>query len=183
MSATHAHELHPAPDGQPRHATSPWLWAALALAILIGVLALVLRQNEPVPAAPVGNDAAPVVVSPTADAPPVTRTPAATTQNPRRQAPLVRDRQARPLAGNASPAYPPAALRAGVEGSVVASLQIDAQGKVTDASIVSRSGERSRDLDRAVLDAVRGWKFEPALRNGREVASVVRVPVDFHADR
>lgn len=183
MSATHAHELHPAPDGQPRHAASPWLWAALALAILIGVLALVLRQNEPAPAVPVGNDTTPVVVSPTAEAPAVTRTPAATAQKPGRQAPLVRDRQARPLAGNAAPAYPPAALRAGVEGSVVASLQIDTQGKVSDASIVSRSGERSRDLDRAVLDAVRGWKFEPAIHNGRAVASVVRVPVDFHADR
>lgn len=183
MSATHAHELHSAPEEQPRsHSTSPWLWAALVLAILIGVLTLVRRQSEPVPAAPFGNETAPVVVAPTTDAPTVTRAPAAT-QDQRKPTPLVRDRQARPLAGNASPAYPPAALRAGVEGSVVANLQIDAQGKVTDASIVSRSGTRSRDLDRAVLNAVRGWTFEPAIRNGREVASVVRVPVDFQAER
>ncbi|MGW8127303.1 MAG: TonB family protein [Stenotrophomonas sp.] len=49
---------------------------------------------------------------------------------------MARDHQARPLAGNPAPTYPPAALRAGIEGSVVASLQVDAHGKVTDASIV-----------------------------------------------
>ena len=38
---------------------------------------------------------------------------------------------------------------------------------------------RSRDLDRAALAAVRGWTFEPALRDGKPVASTVQVPVDF----
>ncbi|MNN85937.1 Gram-negative bacterial tonB protein [compost metagenome] len=70
-----------------------------------------------------------------------------------------------------------------MQGSVVASLNVDTRGNVTEAAIVSRSGERSRDLDRAVLNTVQGWKFEPAVQQGRAVASVVRVPVDFRTER
>ena len=62
---------------------------------------------------------------------------------------------------------------------MIASLNVDARGQVTNAAIVSRSGERSRDLDRAVLSTVQNWKFQPAMHEGRAVASVVRVPVDF----
>ncbi len=184
MNATHAHELNsPTPDVPPRgHSTSPWLWAALVLAILIGVVTLVRRHDDQAPVMPVGSETAPAVLPSAVDAPAAARESTAA-RSQRKPAPLVRDRQARPLAGNAAPAYPPAALRAGVEGSVVASLQVDAQGKVSDASIVSHAGERSRDLDRAVLNAVRSWTFEPAMRDGRTVASVVRVPVDFRTER
>lgn len=185
MSATHAHELNAAAQsGQPSsHSTSPVLWMALLLAILVGVLTLMWRHAERAPAVPASAETTPVVAAPTLDAPAAMRTPATASHGPRKPAAAVGDRQARPLAGNPSPTYPPAALRAGVEGSVVASLQVDAQGKVTDASIVSHDGERSRDLDRAVLDTLGSWKFEPALRNGRAVATVVRVPVDFRTGR
>lgn len=181
MSATHAHELNAAAQsGQPRSpSTSPLLWMALLLAILVGVLTLMWRHAERATPIPASVETTPVVIAPTADATAAAHTPAAASHSQRRPAAVVHDRQARPLAGNPAPAYPPAALRAGVEGSVVASLQVDAQGKVTDASIVSHDGERSRDLDRAVLNTLGGWKFEPAVRNGRAVATVVRVPVDF----
>ena len=75
----------------------------------------------------------------------------------------MRNREARPLAGNIKPTYPAAALRNGVQGSVIASLNVDTRGQVTRAAIVSRTGERSRDLDRAVLSAVQNWKFQPAM--------------------
>ena len=44
---------------------------------------------------------------------------------------------------------------------------------------VERSGERSRDLDRAVLEAARKWRFEPAMKDGKPVAAAVVLPVDF----
>jgi protein TonB len=100
-----------------------------------------------------------------------------------RAAPAVRNREARPLASNSKPTYPATALRNGVQGSVVASLDVDTRGQVTNATIVSRSGERSRDLDRAVLSTVQNWKFQPAVQDGRAVASVVRVPVDFRTEQ
>ena len=47
--------------------------------------------------------------------------------------------------------------------------------------MIRRSG--SRALDRAAVDAVRQWTFEPAVRGGRTVAADVQVPVTFRIDR
>ncbi|MEE7561147.1 energy transducer TonB, partial [Xanthomonas sp. Kuri4-2] len=74
-----------------------------------------------------------------------------------------------------------ARVRAGLEGSVTARIQVDARGNVGDVAIVERRGARDRELDRAVIDAVRQWHFEPALRDGHAVASTVQLPVEFKA--
>jgi protein TonB len=66
-----------------------------------------------------------------------------------------------------------------VEGSVSVLIEINARGVPTDVRVVSRSGERSRDLDRAVVSAARGWRFDPARRDGRPVPGEVILPVDF----
>ena len=87
------------------------------------------------------------------------------------------NRQPRAMAGNVEPKYPASMLRAGVGGTVVVMAELDANGNPVDVKIAERSGER--ELDRAALNAVRQWRFEPALRNGKAVASSVRVPVDF----
>ncbi|MGH8062510.1 MAG: energy transducer TonB [Pseudoxanthomonas sp.] len=84
-----------------------------------------------------------------------------------------------PLASNQAPKYPPQALRSGVEGSVSVRVEVDPSGVPTDVKVVERSGERSRDLDRAVTDAVRKWRFEPAMKDGKAVAGAVVVPVEF----
>ncbi|WP_313347176.1 energy transducer TonB [Stenotrophomonas sp.] len=191
MSVTHAHDMPTSPqhqrdvlDDPARRRTSPWLWMALIVAMFAAALVW-LRYANPTEGvtAPVGERMLPATETPVATTPaPVNREAApATTQ--RRAAPAVRNRDARPLTSNAKPVYPRTALRSGVEGSVIASLNVDTRGQVTDANIVQRSGSRDRDLDRAVLSTVRDWKFEPALQNGRAVASVVRVPVDFRTER
>lgn len=187
MSVTHTHEMPASPqhqrdviDASERRRTSPVLWIALIVAMFAAALVW-LRYASPddTATAPVGERMLPATETPVATTPtPATRQAApATTQ--RRAAPAVRDRDARPLSSNAKPEYPRSALRSGVEGSVIASLNVDTRGQVTDANIVQRSGGRDRDLDRAVLTTVRDWKFEPAMQDGRAVASVVRVPVDF----
>ncbi len=76
-----------------------------------------------------------------------------------------------------TPAYPPAALRAREQGTVLVRAEVDASGNPTSATVARRSS--SRELDRAALDAVRGWKFEPAIRDGKAVAATVEVPVEF----
>ena len=60
---------------------------------------------------------------------------------------------------------------------VVVLAEVDAQGNPVDVRVVERSGER--DLDRAAVNAVRQWRFEPAMRNGKAIATSVKVPVDF----
>lgn len=82
-----------------------------------------------------------------------------------------------PVAGNPLPEYPLAALRRGEAGTVVLQVQVDQTGQAVDVDIARRSG--SRELDRAAIEAVRDWRFKPALRNGKPVTSVVQLPIAF----
>ena len=75
------------------------------------------------------------------------------------------------------PAYPSAALRRGDSGTVVVRVEVDANGLPLDAKITQRSG--SRELDRAALDAVRGWRFQPAQSNGQPMVGSLEIPFDF----
>ena len=76
------------------------------------------------------------------------------------------------------PTYPPSAARAGIEGTVVLVISIDAQGNVLGVEVEKSS--RNRDLDRAAIAAAKKWRFSPQVENGVAVASRVRVPVDFN---
>ena len=75
------------------------------------------------------------------------------------------------------PKYPPAAARAGIQGTVILIIDVDANGNVTNVSVEKSS--RNRDLDRAAMDAARKWRFNPGQSNGQRSAGRVRVPVDF----
>jgi protein TonB len=187
MTATTHEDLHSPQlqqDSSLQHKpTSPWMWIALIVAMFAAALLWLRHSNqEDVAPAPVGERMLPAPSRRGADA---RRLPRARPHRPasRKAAPVVRNREARPLASNRMPTYPAAALRSGVQGSVIASLNVDTRGNVANAAIVSRSGERSRDLDRAVLSTVQNWKFQPAMHEGRAVASVVRVPVDFRTEQ
>lgn len=76
-----------------------------------------------------------------------------------------------------SPAYPEVARLKNIEGTVVVEALIDEQGKVFAADVVQSV---SKDLDKAALDAVSTWKFNPALEDGKAVVKVVQVPVKFN---
>lgn len=184
---THTHDYRQpqAVEAEPmrERGTSPWLWALLIL-VLVAVPAWWWIRNSQENLAPT-----PATAPATSEAATPQPLPEASNQRPAtmvrhttpKAAPVLRDRDARPLASNAVPAYPARALRAGVEGSVTARLQVDANGRVSDAEIVGRSGDRDRELDRAVLNTVRDWRFEPAVHDGRAVATTVQLPVEFRA--
>lgn len=63
--------------------------------------------------------------------------------------------------------YPPMALRAGLESDVTLRIEIDSEGKVTKAEIVKSGGA---GFDEEALKAVKKSRFEPAQRNGQNVA-------------
>jgi periplasmic protein TonB len=71
--------------------------------------------------------------------------------------------------------YPDGAKLARVQGVVIVDLSIDEMGQVMKAVVVS--GDRR--LAKAVLSAVKLWRFEPELENGRAVVSRVTIPVTF----
>lgn len=128
---------------------------------------------DPVPReAPVAKEIAAPVITPAPQPKPA----------PKPAAAVPRDRAPVPLATNRQPAYPARALRSGVEGSVSVLVKIDARGVPTNVRVVSRSGERSRDLDQAVVSAARSWRFDPARRDGQPVPGEVILPVTFQGN-
>ena len=85
---------------------------------------------------------------------------------------------AHPLGGYQSiPHYPEAARREGVEGTVTLRFEVLASGKVGTVQ-VQRSAGRA-DMDRAAVEAIRTWLFEPARRGKEAVAVWVTLPVRF----
>lgn len=84
---------------------------------------------------------------------------------------------ARPLPTNQPPRFPAAALREGRGGRVVLKVTVNEQGVVTHMSVIRTSGHS--DLDRAAMDGVGHWEFEPARRLGLPVTQDIAVPVSF----
>ncbi len=82
---------------------------------------------------------------------------------------------------NSPPRYPEAARRRGIEGVVRLSVVVRADGTAGRVTLSQTSG--STLLDDAALDAVREWRFRPAVRQGASVDSTVVVPVRFRIER
>lgn len=82
---------------------------------------------------------------------------------------------------NPPPRYPRLAQQRGWEGEVRLRVWIAASGEVVEAEIRDSSGYSL--LDRAALEAVRGWRFEPGRQGGVAVESQVIVPVTFRLRR
>jgi len=70
---------------------------------------------------------------------------------------------------------PPDAVRSFVTGDVKCDALVDATGKVTAVKAIS--GPTS--LRAAALDAVRGYQYKPATKNGQAVAAHVTATVKF----
>lgn len=74
----------------------------------------------------------------------------------------------RPGANTGEPEYPPTERRLGHAGSVVLALCVDAEGKVTSASVKVSSGYPA--LDRAALDWATRIRWRPGSIEGRPAA-------------
>ena len=86
------------------------------------------------------------------------------------------DQAARPT-HRVAPVYPAELRKRQVEGKVILAVEVKASGAV--GRIVVREGSGSQGLDNAAMKALRKWKFAPASRDGRKVASTVLQPVNF----
>jgi periplasmic protein TonB len=87
-------------------------------------------------------------------------------------------RMAAPSGGyQVRPSYPSTARRLGLEGTSMLRVYVAADGRVTDVQVDQTAGHP--DLDRAAVDAVRRWKFEPGRRGSEPVGMWVRLPVQF----
>jgi len=78
---------------------------------------------------------------------------------------------------NPPPRYPRTARRRGIQGTVVLSVYVDRQGRVSNLWVFESSGYRV--LDNAALDSVKKWSFEPGRKGRATVAMWVNVQVRF----
>jgi TonB family protein len=87
--------------------------------------------------------------------------------------------QPRRVSGEPAP-YPEQARRMGLQGVVTVELTINLGGEPEDIKVVESAGEI---LDRAVVAAVRTWRYAPAETNGVKVRMRIQERQRFEARR
>ncbi len=87
------------------------------------------------------------------------------------------DQKPRPIFQGA-PIYPASMRGKKLEGVVTVIFVVDPAGKVANPRVEKSTHDA---FDRPALDAVKQWKFEPAVKEGQRVACKMRVPIRFQA--
>jgi len=75
------------------------------------------------------------------------------------------------------PVYPPRALRAGIEGVVTVEFIITTDGSVKDPVIIK--ADPPEIFDQAVIQAIRKWKFNPEVADGKSIEKRARQDIRF----
>jgi len=81
------------------------------------------------------------------------------------------------LTNKTEPQYTDEARSAKLQGTVMLQVQIDETGKVSEHITVLRSV--GSGLDEKAIEAVKQWRFRPALRDGKPVAVPATIEVNF----
>ncbi len=82
---------------------------------------------------------------------------------------------------NEKPIYPRIARIKGYEGTVYLKILVDKYGYVRKVDLKKSSGYNI--LDRSAIKAAEGWKFKPAMKDGKPVSMTIIVPVIFKLNR
>lgn len=85
--------------------------------------------------------------------------------------------QAPALIKRVEPVYPPMAVQAFITGTVILEATVGEQGAVEDVKVLRSA---SALLDRAAIDAVRQWRYEPLQLNGIRTRFILTVVLSFN---
>lgn len=77
-----------------------------------------------------------------------------------------------------APPYPPAALAGRFTGSVKVSVIVLPDGTVGEVKVIECS-HRNLGFEESAVEAVKGWRFEPALRDGEPVEYTTAYRLNF----
>ena len=77
--------------------------------------------------------------------------------------------------------YPRWAVRQGWEGKLDLALEILPDGTVGRTKVMQSTGFPL--LDQAADKAVHGWKFHPAVENGKAVVTCIQIPIFFRLEK
>jgi TonB family protein len=81
------------------------------------------------------------------------------------------------LIQNIEPEFSDEARRKKIEGVVTLSLVVDTEGQPTDVQVVTPLGH---GLDEKAVEAVKQWRFQPAMKDGNPISTKINVQVNFH---
>ena len=80
------------------------------------------------------------------------------------------------LLSSTAAVYPPLARAQGVQGDVTVDALIDANGKVSATTVLTGNPL----LQKAAVDSLRQWKYQPAKLNGEPIPIHINVTIAFH---
>ncbi len=78
---------------------------------------------------------------------------------------------------NPAPSYPAHAKRLGQQGKVILRVRVSAKGLAESVEVQTSSGIES--LDNAALEAVKRWRFAPAMRGDEAIEGWALIPLTF----
>lgn len=81
---------------------------------------------------------------------------------------------------NPKPPYPALARKRYIQGTVILSITVLANGAVENVTVEKSSGHGI--LDNSALQTVLTWHFLPGTKNGRPISMEVQVPIHFKLD-
>lgn len=84
------------------------------------------------------------------------------------------------LISSIPPSYPTVPFLANVKARVVVTFVVSDSGKVEEARVYESSDSR---FDESALDAVRQWRFLPAIMSGRPTKEIITIPMEFGGRR
>jgi TonB family protein len=84
------------------------------------------------------------------------------------------------LVKKVGPTYPEEARKEGIEGTVILEATIDTQGNVAKVRVLKGGVE---SLNKAAIEAIRQWKYEPVVIEGKAVPSTFTVTIKFTLDK
>ncbi|ADE55284.1 energy transducer TonB [Coraliomargarita akajimensis] len=89
----------------------------------------------------------------------------------------IEDLETKPIARKqAGPRYPSTAKRKKLQGYALAEFIVDENGSVAQVEIKQSSDPV---FDKPTIDAIRGWKFSPGEKDGREVKTRCRIKIPY----
>jgi TonB family protein len=102
-------------------------------------------------------------------------------EHPSSSSPVGKVKPAR-LLTDLKPSYPPGALKARVEGTVLLAVEIRPDGRPHNIRVVR---PRPFGLTWAAIHAVREWRYEPVriVETGEAVTAATKITVNFHISR
>lgn len=79
-----------------------------------------------------------------------------------------------------APTYPAQALARGLSGDVRVRIRVDTSGRVADVQVLAANPPGV--FEQAAVNAVRKWRFEPVMRNGRAIEAGVATTISFRPE-